>query len=123
MTILFVQRLTWEEKLRHFAVDGTMDFEMNMRCAHIAAGGRIRAGLDGRDRVATVTVSPQRRIALKIRAAELHHLTGGSFAVTANQGQVDVRIAWLFLRVEWAGNQVGRLAASHPLSEKTGRRR
>lgn len=66
MTILIVQRLVGKEKLSHFAVDGTVDFEMNMWSAHIAAGGRIRAGLDGCERVTTVAVSTQHGIALEV---------------------------------------------------------
>jgi hypothetical protein len=56
MTILVVQRLVGEEELSHFAVDGTVDFEMNMRSAHIATSGRIRARLDSCQSVTAVAV-------------------------------------------------------------------
>ena len=53
-------------------------------------------------------------------AAELDHLTRRSLAVTANRRQVHVGITWLDLRVERAGNQVGRLAASDALGDESG---
>jgi hypothetical protein len=56
-------------------------------------------------------------------AAELHHLAGGSLSVTANESQVGVGIARVWLRVERTGDHIGRLAASYIIRGEPGSRR
>lgn len=66
MAILIVEWLIGKEELRDFAISMSLNFDMDMGRSHVAAGSRVRSRFDRRQRVATILVSSQEGVSLKI---------------------------------------------------------
>jgi hypothetical protein len=66
MTIESVERFVGKKDLGNFSIHGSLNFEMDMRRAHVASCRSVRPGLDAGNGVSAIAIGSQSGIAVEV---------------------------------------------------------